>query len=166
MTEQRKLKKNELFAEEGLRSHEVAFILSGIFRSYYTTAEGNDITYCFRFPGDFLASYSSYITGEPSVETLQAIVPAEILVITKTDIQKLVDRHINWTVFLKMVAEQQYIELEQRIFQLQKNTAAERYAKLLADQPEYLQQLPLQYLASYLGITQRHLSRIRRGISF
>lgn len=166
LTELRQLNKNELFAKEGMRSNEVAFILSGIFRSYYTTVEGNDITYCFRFPGDLLASYSSYITGNPSVETLQAISPAEIRVITKANIQKLIDRHTSWTVFSKVVAEQQFLELEQRIFQLQKNTAAERYAMLLENQPEYLQQIPLQYLASYLGITQRHLSRIRSAISF
>ena len=72
----------------------------------------------------------------------------------------------NWIKFLKIVAEQQYIELEKRIFQLQKNNAFERYSDLLKNHPEYLQNIPLQYLASYLGITQRHLSRIRREICF
>lgn len=166
LTELRQLDKNELFAMEGKRSNEVAFIRSGLFRSYYTTGKGEDITYCFRFPGDLLASYSSYITGNPSVETLQALAPAELLVISKEHIKKLIDQHINWTIFEKVIAEQQYLELEQRIFQLQKNTAADRYRMLLEHHPEYLQQIPLQYLASYLGVTQRHLSRIRKEISF
>ncbi|MNT99762.1 hypothetical protein D3C72_2426980 [compost metagenome] len=65
-----------------------------------------------------------------------------------------------------MIAEQQYLELEKRIFQLQKETALQRYTVLLRDQPEFVQQIPLQYLASYLGITQRHLSRIRSEITF
>jgi hypothetical protein len=64
------------------------------------------------------------------------------------------------------MAEQQYIELERRFFQFQKNTAAQRYKELLINQPEYVQNIPLQYLASYLGITQRHLSRIRSEVAF
>lgn len=65
-----------------------------------------------------------------------------------------------------MIAEEQYLELEKRVFQLQKETASQRYANLIKDHPEFIQQLPLHYLASYLGITQRHLSRIRNQISF
>jgi len=166
LTATRQLGKNELFAKEDEISDQVAFIKSGIFRSCYNTANGDDITYCFRFPGELLASYSSYITGNASVENLQAIAPAELLVISKENIQKLIDQHQNWTIFSKIIAEQQYLELEERIFQLQRNTASERYALLLENQPQYLQQIPLQYLASYLGVTQRHLSRIRRGITF
>jgi len=166
LTTVRSLHKGDYFAEQGKRCNEVAFIKSGVFRSYYTRLQGDDITYCFRFPGALLASYSSYITGKPSVETIQAISSAELLVITKNALEKLVAKHLNWHIFLRTIAEQQYLELEQRIFQLQKNTAAERYAKLLQDHPEYLEQIPLQYLASFLGITQRHLSRIRKEICF
>lgn len=68
--------------------------------------------------------------------------------------------------FLKLIAEQQYLELENRVFQLQKETALQRYTSLLNNHPEFVQEIPLQYLASYLGITQRHLSRIRKQISF
>ena len=89
-----------------------------------------------------------------------------VLIITKNTIDDLVIENPNWIKFLKIVAEQQYIELEKRIFQLQKNNAFERYSDLLKNHPEYLQNIPLQYLASYLGITQRHLSRIRREICF
>ena len=56
--------------------------------------------------------------------------------------------------------------LKKYCFQLQKNNALQKYELLLKNQPEYIQQIPLQYLASYLGITQRHLSRIRKEISF
>ncbi|MCX8523621.1 Crp/Fnr family transcriptional regulator [Chryseobacterium formosus] len=164
--EVRKLAKNDFFANEGEKCNEVAFIKSGIFRSYYTTSEGNDMTYCFRFPNDMLASYSSFITGNPSLETLQAISSAELLVIGKDTIDKLTTNSYHWTMFLKIIAEQNYIELEKRIFQLQKETAIQRYTALVENQPEFIQQIPLQYLASYLNITQRHLSRIRKEITF
>lgn len=159
-------RKNDFFVLEGQACNEVAFIKSGIFRSFYTSANGDDITYCFRFPNDLIAAYSSFITGNPSLESMQALSPAELLVIRKDKIENLIKENGNWTKFLKIIAEQQYLELEKRIFQLQKETAAQRYISLIENQPEYIQQIPLQYLASYLGISQRHLSRIRKEISF
>jgi len=137
-----------------------------VFRSYYTSRKGEEVTYCFRFPNDLMTAYSSFITGKGSVETMQAISPAEILVIQKESIDELVRKYSGMTEFLKVISEQQYLELEQRIFQLQRDSAMERYTYLLQNQPEYIQQIPLQYLASYLGVTQRHLSRIRKEVSF
>jgi CRP-like cAMP-binding protein len=113
-----------------------------------------------------MTAYSSFITGQNTVENIQAITDVELLIIPKSELDDLVKENANWIKFLKIVAEQQYIELEKRIFQLQKNSALQRYRDLITHQPEYIQHIPLQYLASYLGITQRHLSRIRKEISF
>lgn len=157
-----KLKKGDFFIREGQVSLEVGFLVSGLIRSYYTTNSGEEITYCFRFPNDMIAAYSSFITGNKTDENLQAISEVELLVFSKQELNKLANDGLNWTKFLKEIAELQYIELEKRIFQLQKTTALQRYEDLLQNQPEYVQKIPLQYLASYLGITQRHLSRIRK----
>lgn len=163
---ERTLAKNDFFVKENERCKEIAFIQSGIFRSYYTSNEGKDNTYCFRFPNDLMASYSSFISDKPSIENLQAISEATLLVIKKEKIQELVSENPKWSEFLRMIAEQEYLELEKRFFQLQQNDAAQRYTFLIENQPDYIQKIPLQYLASYLGITQRHLSRIRKEISF
>ncbi|QBQ42030.1 Crp/Fnr family transcriptional regulator [Sphingobacterium psychroaquaticum] len=162
----RHLKKGASFIREGTRCTEVAFIETGIFRSYYAKENGEEVTYCFRFPGDLLGAYSSFITGDPGLETLCALSDASLLVIQKKDLDQWVTENPKWMVFLKVVAEQQYLELENRIFQLLRETAAERYAYLLRHHPIYIQQIPLHYLASFLGITQRHLSRIRKEITF
>ncbi len=111
-----------------------------------------------------MASYSSFITGDPSVETMQAISDSDLLVVRKADMEKLINGSHSWTKFLKIIAEQQYLELEKRVFELQKNSAVQRYTSLLENQPSYIQLIPLQYLASYLGVTQRHLSRIRKEL--
>lgn len=158
----RKMKKNEVFLEEGKKSKEVAFINSGIFRSFYSSSEGIDTTYCFCFPGNLMASYSAFISGNPSTETLQAISDAELLVVKKKVLDAYGKNSLKWQEFLKIIADQQYVELERRVFQLQRESALEKYQNLLKNQPEYLQQIPLHYLASYLGISQRHLSRIRK----
>lgn len=163
---ERTLAKNDFFVKENERCKEIAFIQSGIFRSYYTSNEGKDNTYCFRFPNDLMASYSSFISDKPSIENLQAISEATLLVIKKEKIQELASENPKWSEFLRIIAEQEYLELEKRFFQLQRDDAAQRYAFLIENHPDYIQKIPLQYLASYLGITQRHLSRIRKEISF
>lgn len=160
------LNKGDFYIREGEISNDAAFLVSGILRSFYTSDGGDDFTYCITFPGNFTTAYSSFITGLPTEENIQAITPVEIIVFEKNKIIQLASGNPKWTQFLKIFAEQQYVELEKRIFQLHKYNAAQRYESLLKNQPEYLQQIPLQYLASYLGVTQRHLSRIRKEISF
>ncbi|GEN71194.1 Crp/Fnr family transcriptional regulator [Chryseobacterium lathyri] len=160
--EARKVYKNDFFVQEGDKCREIAFIISGIFRSYYIADNGKDMTYCFRFPNQLMASYSSFISDCLSRENMQAITDADLLVLKKDAIDDLIKDDLNWTKFLKMIAEQEYLELEKRFFQLQRDSAAQRYETLLGNQPDYVQKIPLQYLASYLGITQRHLSRIRK----
>ena len=165
-TTKRNLNKQDYFIKEGETCKEVAFVLNGIFRSFYISDKEEEITYCITFPDNLMTAYSSFITGQSTVENIQAITNVELLIIPKSTIDDFVSKNPNWTKFLKIVAEQQYIELEKRIFQLQKNNALQRYSDLLKNQPEYVQNIPLQHLASYLGITQRHLSRIRKEISF
>lgn len=160
------INKSEYFIKEGQTCNTVAFVKTGIFRSFYSSNAGEEITYCITFPNNFLSAYSSYISGQPTPENIQALTSAQLLVIQKNEMEKLAKSSQNWLRFLKVMAEQQYIALEGRIFQLQKDKAKQRYADLLSNQPEYLQNIPLQYLASYLGVTQRHLSRLRKEISF
>lgn len=159
----KKLEKGAFFVQEGTTCNCVALILSGIFRSFYITPAGEEVTYCFRFPHTFLAAYSSFISGLPTQENIQAITPAEVLIIPKKEIIELAENDIHWMRFLKNIAEAEFLGLEKRVFQLQKEKAKQRYADLMAHQPEYIQNIPLQYLASYLGITQRHLSRLRKA---
>lgn len=161
----RKVGKNEYFIHEGEPCKEVAFIQSGIFRSFYISEDGKDMTYCFRFPNTMIAAYSSFISGNLSKENMQAITDAELLILKKETVDEWIEDNLNWTKFLKSIAEQEYMELETRFFQLQRDSAAQRYSTLLTNHPDYIQNIPLQYLASYLGITQRHLSRIRKEIT-
>jgi CRP-like cAMP-binding protein len=157
----RKLKKSEFFIREGQVCKEVAFIVEGTLRSFYRSGDGTEITYCIRFPNNLTTAYSSFITGNATQENIQCLSSVELLVIKKARIDELAGRNPRWVKFLKTIAEEQYIELEKQIFQLQKGNAQQRYRELEMTQPALIQNIPLQHLASYLGVTQRHLSRIR-----
>lgn len=164
-TTYRKLKKGDYFIKEGQTSKEVGFVVSGLFRSFYHSSTNEEVTYCFTFSNSFVSAYSSFLSQEKTIENIQALTDIEMLTISRDEILKLEQSSINWVKFFKLIAEQEYIKMEKRIFLLQKETAEKRYHDLLTNQPEYLQLIPLNFLSSYLGITQRHLSRIRKSIS-
>ena len=160
------LNKGDYFIQEGETCNQIAFVLSGSLRSYYISHRDQEITYCITFPKNLMTAYSSFLTGQGAQENIQAITATELLIIQKDKFEKIRQQNQNWISFLKIIAEQQYIEMEKRIFLLQKSDAAKRYADLMQNHPEYIQKIPLTYLASYLGITQRHLSRIRKEFTF
>lgn len=89
----------------------------------------------------------------------------ELLFISREEYYKLMNSSKNWLQFSRFVAEQSYLEMENRLLAIQMESAKKRYDDLLLNHPDYLQHVPLKYLASFLGITQRHLSRLRKDIS-
>jgi CRP-like cAMP-binding protein len=161
----KKLKKGDYFIKEGTTCKEVAFVASGLFRSFYYSSSGEEVTYCFTFSNSFVSAYSSFLSQTKTAENIQALTDIEVFTISRDEILKLEKSSTNWLKLFKFIAEQEYIKMEKRIFILQKESAEKRYEDLLTNQPQYLQLIPLNYLSSYLGITQRHLSRIRKSIS-
>jgi len=160
----KKLKKGDFFIEEGKISREVAFVTSGLFRSYYYNQNEEEVTYCFTFSNSFISAYSSFLSQKKTIENIQALVDVEMYSISKDEIIELEKSSVNWLRVFKLIAEEEYIKMEDRIFVLQKESAKNRYEDLIKNHSELLKLIPLNYLASYLGITQRHLSRIRKSI--
>lgn len=165
LAQSRSLAKGDFFIQEGKTCQEVAYIQSGILRSFRQIQNGEESTYCLSFPDTFMTAYTSFITSTPSGENIQAMQRTELLIFRKSDIDAFMNKHLNGLKLMKFIAEQQYLALEKRVFLYQQQTAKERYTEIMAEYPEYAEQIPLQYLASYLGITPRHLSRLRKEVS-
>ncbi len=161
----KKIKKGDFFIKEGQVSAEVSFVISGLLRSFYYSSLDEEVTYCFTFSNTFVSAYSSYLSQEKTAENIQALSDVELLTISRHEVLKLEESSRNWLKLFKIITEQEYIKMEKRIFLLQKESAEKRYQDLLLNWPELLQLVPLNYISSYLGITQRHLSRIRKSVS-
>lgn len=131
-------------------------------RIYYYNDKGDETTCYFALPNDFVTSFSSFNSNTPSTENIQAILPTELLVIHKYDLDKLYKEILSMQEFGRKAAENMTIAMEKRIALFQNNTAEDRYRYLMKHNPVLLQTVPLQYLASYLGITPQHLSRLRK----
>jgi len=158
------IKKGDFFIKQDEMCTTLSFVNFGIFRSFYYSNNDEEITYCFTFPSTLLVAYSSFITQNKSEENLQALTDSEIISISKKELENLAESNNKWLNFLKIIAEKEYVELEKWIFNHQKSNAQKRYVDLINNYPQFVQQIPLHYIASYLGITQRHLSRIRASI--
>lgn len=163
-TRLKRFKKNEFFIKEGEKCEDFLFITKGIFRSFFCPNQSTSITHGFTFENNFLTSLSSYLTGEESEENIQSIVNSEAIVLSKAELTILEEQHLSWNKFLKIYSEKQFSRMEKIIRIIYQEDAETRYMNLIKHQPHYFQQLPLNHIASYLGITQRHLSRIRKGI--
>lgn len=159
----RNLKKGELLLSENQICNEVVFIKKGILRSYFFNHQGDEITNCFAFENEFMASFSSFITNEVSQENIQALADTELQVLNRESLDQLYKSHFHWQEIGRKLTEMEYVTLQKRMVSFQKLSAAERYEELYDNHQKYLQLIPLQYLASYLGVTPRHLSRIRKA---
>ena len=160
----RSYKKGDFIIEAGQTCNLIAFIRFGIVRNFYISRKDEEVTYCMTFPNNFITAYSSFISSEKTFENIHALTYTEVLVIKKNDLLKLSSTSANWLKFSNYFSEQSYILMEKRLLILQMESAEKRYNDLMSNHPEMIQYVPLKYIASYLGITQRHLSRLRKNI--
>ncbi len=152
--------KNDFLLAEGKTCRHLYFLEKGALRGYYHL-DGKEITYWFGFENDFVTSFHSFITQEPAVENIQLIEGSVLWSISKEDLTKLLDRYHEIEKLLRIAYEKYYIRLEERFVNAQFKTAAERYEQLLNQQPHILERVSLGQVASFLGISQETLSRIR-----
>jgi len=139
------------------------FLEEGLVRGYYNL-EGREITHWFAFENDFFTSFHSFITHQPAVESLQFLEDSCTWRISKDRLERLCQNHHELERLLRIAYEKYYLRLEERFVNAQFRSATERYQDLLHQMPHIIQRIPLGYIASYLGITQETLSRIRRKL--
>lgn len=158
--EQQVFAKNDMLLTEGKTCRHIYFLQQGALRGYYHL-EGREVTHWFAFDHDFVTSFHSFITRQPSVENLSFIEGSIAWGISKDKLTKLMEQFHEIEKLVRITYEKYYIRLEERFVNAQFKTAAERYQEMLIQTPHIINRVPLGYIASYLGISQETLSRIR-----
>lgn len=159
----RAITKKELIAENGKVCQKILFINNGYFRFFHYDAKGNEITSDFYFAPTFITSYTSFITAAPSLVNVQAMTDTEAIEINKNDLELVYSNYPKFERLGRLIAQQVAINSEKHLFLLLNQTAEIRYKTLLQNNAQYVNTIPLQYIASYLGITQETLSRMRKA---
>ncbi len=159
----RHLKKKAFLIQPHEPASFLAFIYSGSFRVFFYDVKGVEITVWFSFERMMISDLLSFYKETPASFYVQAIEESEIGIIYKDTLENLYHQYPEYLAFGKRYAEHVAIRLMERMLALQTTSAEERYLELLAN-PPYLEKIPLKYLASYLGITDSSLSRLRKKL--
>jgi CRP-like cAMP-binding protein len=156
--------KKELLLKVGHVKNHLSFIEKGIVR-YYIPKEENDLTFAFSFHHNFVSAYDSFLTRHPSVYQIEAITDTVVWSITHKDLQDIYQTTSVGNLIGRHAAEENFLKKSKRELSLLNDSAEELYLKLFTEQPQLIQEIPLKYIASYIGITPQALSRIRKRIS-
>lgn len=154
------LRKNDFLVKEGDVCHYYYFVLDGILRNYYLK-NGTEITTNFDFPNDIAANFTSLMLQQKSIGYIQAMTDCKIYRMKASDFDEIKAQNPFMQQIKEILVSGYVILLEERLYSLQFCTAAERYHFMMKRYPHYLRQIPLTYIASYLGISLETLSRIR-----
>lgn len=136
------------------------FIKEGVIRAS-CQVEGKDVTRWFCFEDHFAAAYFSFVYQQPSEDTITLLTDTKLISLSYTALQDLSKQDSIWINLNRHLLEHYYIASLQRIMSFQTQSTAERYQALLAERPDIEDKVPLGQLASYLGMSQETLSRLR-----
>lgn len=154
------LKAGDIIMRDGDTCRRIALVVKGLTRSYYIS-DGKDITSRFMEEGYILTSWMSYYSQKPGNEFVEAAEDTELACLNYLDIEKLYADFPESNIIGRKQAEYAFYLSEQRTQLLRKHTAEKKYELFLEYHPSLITRVPLKHIATYLGITEETLSRVR-----
>ena len=156
----KKVQKSKFLISLDEIENNIYFILKGAVR-VFVPYENKELSTNFRFENQFTSSVTSFLQRSPSQYYIKTLIESELLYINHADLNYLYKTFLDINVLGRHVMEQLLIDKRQRELDFLTLSAEERYHKLLTENPEYVLQIPLKHIASFLGIAAESLSRIR-----
>lgn len=159
-----KLEKDEFFIKENEVCDKVGFIVNGAAKAFSLDSNGSENIICFKFENQFITSYESLILKQNSKKSIRAIEDCDILTLNQGKLASLLTELPSWQFVSKAMVEQELIDKENYRIDFSNKSAKEKYLQVLANSPEIVRRVKVQDLSSYLGITQRTLTRVKKEI--
>ena len=159
------ISKGEYLLKAGQATNEYLFLETGFLRSFAYDLQGNDITTGFYSGNQMVFEVSSYFNRTQSKEYIQALTDCTGWVVTFAEFNGLFHSMPEFREFGRSILVKGFSALKNRMLSMITETAEERYLNLLKNNPEILQNAPLKTIATYLGITDTSLSRIRKEMA-
>lgn len=157
----KKIRKKQYLLQEGNVCNQLSFICSGCLRLYRVDEKGQEHIIQFGFENWWISDRESYITQQPSLYHIDAIEDSEVLITTPQQLFNLKNKVPAFDDMMQQLQAKNFVSIQKRINAALSYTAEEKYNDLLQHRPEIIQRVPLNMVASYLGITRETLSRIR-----
>ncbi|HMG08710.1 MAG TPA: Crp/Fnr family transcriptional regulator [Mucilaginibacter sp.] len=156
-----------ILLEEGQVSQQYIFIEQGCVRAFFNNNE-NDKTVQLFFENEGLTSFESFINNAPSLFTIETIEPSVVYLLPKQYVIQLMDELSREPDFLQMILQlsaRRQTHYINEFVSFIRDTPEQRYQKLLNERPHIVQRVPQHYIASYLGVSTVHLSRIKSKLA-
>lgn len=156
--------KKHLLLKAGQTEHYLSFIEKGIVR-FYMPKEAQDLTFSFCFQGEFVSAYDSFLTRSAADYHIGTLTATTLWRLSYDHLQNIYDKTTAGQQIGRLVAERLFLKKSKREMIFLNLPAEARYTQLFEEQPAIIRQIPLKYIASYIGVTPQALSRIRKRIS-
>jgi CRP/FNR family transcriptional regulator, anaerobic regulatory protein len=157
---QRRLSKKEYLLRAGHVCRNICFISNGLLRCFYLK-DDQEVSAWFMKEGDVIVSVESFFYQKESYESIQAIEDCELYCIEHGQLEQIYRTYPEFNFVARVLLQKYYTLSEQRLYSLRMQRSQERYEYLVQHHPELILRVPAKFLASYLGITEETLSRIR-----
>lgn len=158
------VKRNTTIEVEKKMPLHLYFINEGYLRLFYYDDNGDEITTMIASPKQFATAFLPFIHQNQSTENLECVTDCQLLRIKRDRLKELIDKSESFKAFSLIIFQEAMAASQHRANDLATLSAELRYKKLIENQPGILQNVPIQYIASYLGIKPQSLSRIRKQI--
>ena len=157
------VQKNQVLIKEGQVCHKLYFVEKGMGRSYYLKEDGKEVTQWFFGAGNFMSSADSFFNQSPSFYYLEILEDSILYSISYKKMDLLLAKYHNMEKFIRLLSIEMFTKIVHKLNAIQFQTARERYDYMISEFPDISHRVSLGHIASYLGMTQETLSRIRRN---
>jgi CRP-like cAMP-binding protein len=162
---QRLIRKRQYILQEGDVCKHYTYVVKGCFRMFSVDKKGAEHNIQFAAESDWVSDIGSFFSEKPSKLFIEAIEPSTILQIEKKDLLKLYANSLRLNRNFRVIIENKFVELQNRVLQNISSTAQERYTNFIEQYPHLSNRLPSTQIASYLGVTPEFLSKVRKTLS-
>ena len=162
----KKLRRKQYLLQEGDVCKNLAFVAKGLLRTYNVDDKGDEHMSMFGWEGWWLSDFNSFLMGEPALYNIDAIEDSELVMISLADYDALTLAVPIMDRYFRILYQNSLITKERRLMSSITHTAEEKYVQLAGSNPQIIERIPQNLIASYLGIAPETLSRIKKNLAF
>lgn len=161
----KRVRKKQFLLREGDVCGQLAFVTSGLLRVYTVDHKGEEHITQFAVEDWWASDLYSFLSGTPSKENIDALEDSEVLLIDRVSRDAMLEAVPRMDRFFRLLMEANLVATRNRVISLMSDSAEQRYLAFLQTYPNLVERVPLNQIASYLGITPQSLSRIRKELA-